>query len=329
MKIFITGAAGYIGSKLSLTLADRGHEIHAMVRSIASEKWLMHPNIKVFKGDVLDKESLLMAMKGCDQVYHVAGKAGTWAKDASVFYKVNVEGTRNILDAAIATGVRKMVFTSACGVLGPTRAEPLEEEDERIVDFALDYDRSKKLAEELIAEYVKDGMNVVIVSPAKVYGPGHISHALMLNAIINNFLKKRITVIPAPGTYCVGFVYIDDIVSGHILAMEKGKTGETYILGGTNLSHYEFFDRLRILSSCKGYILMVPKRVVKAWAHIQELKYKLWGTPVMLTAKSVDHLFSHYTFSSKKAIRDLGYKITPLDEALQKTIYYLKQEAEV
>lgn len=326
MKIFITGAAGFIGSKLSLTLADRGHEVHAMVRSLASKKWLSHPNIKVFAGDVLDKESLLTAMKGCEQVYHVAGKAGTWAKDTSVFYKVNVDGTRNILDVARASGVQKTVFTSSCGVLGPTQKEPLEETDSRIVDFVLDYDRSKKIAEDLVAQYVKEGMNVVIVSPAKVYGPGHISHALMLNAIINSFLKKRIAIIPCPGTYRVGFVFIDDIVNGHILAMEKGKTGENYILGGTNLSHYEFFDRLRTLSSCKGHILMVPKCMIKAWAYLQELKYKLWGAPVMLTVKSVDHLFSNYAFSSNKAIRELGYHITPFDEALQKTIKYLNHE---
>ena len=329
MKIFITGSAGYIGSKLSMTLADRGHTIHGLVRSVDSKKWLLHPNIKLFKGDLLDKESLYAAMDGCEQVYHVAGKAGVWAKDNSAFYKVNVEGTRNVLDAAIAIGVQKIVYTSACGVLGPTLNVPLEENDERIVDFVLDYDRSKKMAEDLISLYVKEGLNVVIVSPAKVYGPGHISHPLMLNAIINKFLKQKITFIPSPGKYCVGFVSVDDIVTGHILAMEKGKAGENYILGGTNISHYEFFNRLRMLSSCKGLIIMVPKGIIKTWARLQELNYMLWGTPILFTAKSVDHLFSHYTFSSQKAIRELGYQITPLDEVLQKTIYYLNNEAHV
>jgi len=329
MKVLITGASGYIGNKLAMTLADRGYEVHAMVRSADSDKRLDHPNIKVFQGDVLIKESLMLAMNGCEQVYHVAGKAGTWAKDLSVFYNVNVEGTRNVLEAAKTLGVKKTIYTSSCGVLGPSLNEPLCENDSRLVDFVIDYDRSKKMAEDLVIQYSKEGMNVAIVSPAKVYGPGHISHSLMLNAIISKFLKKRITFIPKPGTYRISFAFIDDVVDGHILAMEKGITGENYIIGGPNISHYEFFHRLRTLSSSRGYIVKLPKSIVKAMARIQELNYKLWDMPVLFTVKSVDHLFSNYTFSSEKAIRELGYKITPLGKALQKTIFYLNHETDV
>ena len=326
MKIFITGAAGYIGSKLSMTLAREGHTVHALVRSPASAKWITDPNIHVFIGDIQDIESVRRAMKGCEQVYHVAGKAGVWAEDKSVFYDVNVEGTRHVLDVAKEVGVKKIVYTSSCGVLGPSQNKPLAENDQRTVSFALDYDKSKKMAEDLVADYVKEGMNVVIVSPAKVFGPGHISHSLMMNAIIRRFLKKKITFVPSPGTYRVGFVSVDDIVSGHILAMEKGRAGETYILGGTNLSHFEFFNRLRTLSSVRGRIVMVPKNIIMAWALIQVLSHWFWGTSVMLTPASVDHLFSNYIFSSDKAIRELGYTITPMDDVLQQTILYLRDE---
>jgi nucleoside-diphosphate-sugar epimerase len=328
MNILVTGASGFIGNKLAITLADLGHQVHAMVRSLDSENRLRHPNIQLFKGDVLDKESLLVAMKGCEQVYHVAGKAGTWARDLSVFYNVNVEGTRNVLDAALLSGVKKTVYTSTAGVIGPTLKEPREEDDPRIVDFILDYDISKKIAEDLVAQYVKEGMDVVIVAPGKVYGPGHISHSLMLNAIIVRFLKKHIAFIPSPGTNSVSFSYIDDMVTGHILAMEKGKAGEKYILGGPNVSYCEFFNRLRLLSKRKGYIVKLSKTIVTTLARLQALNYKLSGAPIQFTVNSVDHLFSNYTFSSNKAIRELGYKITPLDEALQKTIYYLDREAQ-
>jgi len=326
MNILVTGASGFIGNKLALTLADQGHVVHAVVRTPGSEFRLQHSNIRVFHGDVLDTESLLAAMKGCEQVYHVAGKAGVWAEDTAIFYKVNIEGTRNILEAALANGVKKIVYTSSAGVLGPTLQEPRKEEDNRIIDFVLDYDRSKKEAEGLIAAYVLKGMNVVIVAPSKVYGPGHISHSLMLNAVIDRFLKKRIAFIPYPGTNSVSFSFIDDMVAGHILAMEKGKAGENYILGGPNISYCEFFDRLRMLSGRKGFIIKLSKSVVTALARLQALNNKLLGAPVKFTVDSVEHLFSNYTFSSGKAIRELGYQITPLDEALQKTIYYLDHD---
>ena len=322
MKILITGASGYIGNKLANRLADHGHEVHALIRSDVFEKWLKHPKIKIFKGDILDKESLLLAMKGCEQIYHTAAKVGAWAKDVSIFYKVNVDGTRNVLDAALISGVRKTVITSSSGVLGPARDKPVEENDIRRIDFTIDYDRSKKGSEDVAIEYARQGVNVVIVAPSKVYGPGNISHSLTANAIIQTFLQKRIALIPR-GTYSVCFAFIDDVVAGHILAMEKGVGGEKYILGGVNISYFDFFNRIRTLSSGKGHIIKVPKGFIKTWAYLQELNHRLWGTPVRFTVRSVDHLFSNYIFSSRKAINDLGYRITPLDEALHKTIHFL------
>lgn len=129
-------------------------------------------------------------MKGCRQVYHTAAKVGVWASDPSVFYKVNVEGTRNVLDAALQCGVEKTVFTSTCGVIGPACDKPMEENDPRNIDFEIDYDLSKK-GEDLVLQYAKEGMNAFVVSPAKIYGPGNISHSLTANAIIDKFIKKE------------------------------------------------------------------------------------------------------------------------------------------
>ncbi len=325
MKILITGASGYLGNKLAHTLASQGKMIHALVRSDSAKDLLLHPNIKIFKGDILHKESLMGAMKECKQVYHTAAKVGVWAKNPSVFYEVNVEGTRNVLDAALLSGVEKTVFTSTCGVIGPTVNGPRDEIVRRTIGFEIDYDISKKIGEDLVLQYAKEGMSAVVVSPSKVYGPGNTSHSLTANAIINTFLKKRITFIPS-GTYRVCFAFIDDIVTGHLLAMEKGVSGEKYILGGINISYHEFFDRIRTLSFRKGHIIQLPKSAIKAFALLQQLNYKLTGSRVAFTVKSIDHLFSNYTFSSEKAIRDLGYNITSLEEALQKTIHFLNTQ---
>lgn len=198
MKVLLTGASGYVGNQLAHTLANMGNDVHAIVRSAAANTLLAHPNIKLFKGDILQKESLTAAMKGCTQVYHIAAKVGIWASKPSVFYDVNVEGTRNILNAAMQCGVEKLVFTSTCGVIGPALNEPLKENSLRITGFTIDYDRSKKMGEDLVFEYGTKGLNAVIVSPSKVYGPGNVSHSLTATAIINTFLKKRITFIPSP-----------------------------------------------------------------------------------------------------------------------------------
>lgn len=324
MKILITGAAGYIGNRLAHILADLGNEVHALARSDSAIKFLQHPNITIFKGDILNEESLLIAMKSCTQVYHTAALVGAWVKDTTTFYKVNVEGTRNVLNAAIQTGIEKMVFTSTCGVIGPSLNEPMNETDPRITGFQLDYEISKKIGEDLVLQYAKEGLNAVVVSPSKVYGPGNTSHSLTANAVIENFLKKRIVFIPSPGTHMACFAFIDDIVNGHLLAMEKGKAGEKYILGGVNISYWNFFDQIRKTSSRKGYIIQLSKFFIKSWAVLQQLSYRLLGIHPRFTVKSVDTVFSNYTFSSEKAVRELCYQITPLEEAIKKTIQYLK-----
>lgn len=326
MKILITGASGYLGNKLAHTMANRGYMVNALVRNDAAVELLRHTNIKIFKGDVLNKQSLREAIKGCKQVFHAAAKVGAWANDRSVFYAINVEGTRNVMEEAVYSKVDKIIYTSTCGVIGPTLNGPLNEDSERLSGFDIDYDLSKKLAEDLIMKYSNDGVNVAIVSPSKVYGPGNVSHSLTANAIIDSFLKKKIALIPSPGNYEVCFAYIDDIVYGHLLAMQNAKRGEKYILGGINISYFEFFDHIRKIANSHGKIIRVSKKIIQAWAHLQELNHKFWNSPVRFTVKSVNHLFSNYTFSSEKAINQLGYSITPLDKALTNTIHFLKNK---
>jgi nucleoside-diphosphate-sugar epimerase len=324
MKIFITGATGYIGNLLAHKLADAGHCVHALIRNENKAYLLDHDNIKIFFGDITNKEEIRNAIRNCEQVYHVAGNVKTWMKDPSAIFKINVEGTSNVLEEALAAGAKKLVFTSTCGVIGPALKEPMTEKDPRMTGYTLDYELSKKLAEDIVQQYIRKGLNAVIVSPSKVYGPGKTSHSLTYNAIIEKFLYKGFVLIPYPGDFEGCFGYIDDVVNGHILAMEKGKTGEKYILGGVNLSYRSFFQQIKKIYG-SGRIIKIPKIIIKGWAYWQWFLYKLIHKELLFTPAVITHFYRNYIFSSDKAICELGYKITPLEEAIHKTIHFLNQ----
>jgi len=322
MKILITGATGYIGNLLAHKLADTGHCVHALIRNEKMAALLNHPNIEIFFGDINNKEEIRSAMRNCEQVYHVAGQVRAQLRDPSIMYKVNVEGTSNILDEAMDAGVSKVVYTSTCGVIGPGLKEPMTERDPRIIGYSLDYELSKKMAEDIVHKYVAKGLNIVIVSPSKVYGPGKISHSLTYNAIIRKFLFSGVAMIPYPGHFQGCFGYSDDIVQGHILAMEKGRIGEKYILGGVNVSYKRFFQEIKKLCG-NGRIIQVPKPILKAWAYWQWLQYKILNKEPLFTPVIINHFYRNYIFSSEKAVRELGYQITPFEEAIQQTIHFL------
>src|SRR6476620_9814171 len=210
MKIMITGASGYIGNKLAFALASKGNVVHALIRSRASEKILQHQNIRIFYGDLLDPASIRVAMQGCAQVYHAAGLVRLWASDPSQFYDHNVIGTENILTAAFSLGIKKLVYTSSCGVWASSIVHPLTETDPRTNAFNNDYDLSKFLAEKLVKEYSYKGLYTVIVNPPRVYGPGLIRHSNAVNRFLHYLVKNKIVFLPANKNAESNYAFIDD-----------------------------------------------------------------------------------------------------------------------
>ncbi len=329
MKILLTGATGYIGHQLALTLAGLGNCVHILVRNLNSPNIPRHDNIIVFAGDITDRSSIRNAMRGCIQVFHTAALVKIFAKDSSEFYKVNVEGTANLLAEALDLGIKKFIYTSSCGVMGSSVLKPKSENDPRTTTINKDYEFTKFLAENLVKEYVHKGLFTVIVSLSKVYGPGIETHPISVNRIINNFIKGKITIIPNPGTLETNYCFIDDVVEGHILAMAKGIGGEKYILGGENISYINLFQTIRSLSGSKAKLIRAPKFLTQTWTVLQWLQYKLTSKEPFATLKAVQHIFCNKTFSSAKAIRQLGYHPTPLKEALNQTIQFLKKQEHV
>jgi len=326
MKILITGATGYIGYKLAMEAARRNYNVHILVRDLQSSLLPAHPNIIKFKGDITDKISVIAAMTGCEKVMHAAAIARLSANDNSVFYSVNVEGTRNMLDAALTLGVKRFVFTSSGAVIGPSGKYPMSENDPRIAAFENDYEISKHWAEELVKEYCRRGLSAIIVAAPRVYGPGHECNGNTMNVLLKNILSMRLAFVPSCDNVVANYAFVDDVAKGHFLAMEKGLGGEKYILGGENLSYRSFFQIIKQNSGMKIRLIRIPKLLIKIWSFLYMSVCGLLRKETHISPKIIDRLAQNRALSCDKAITQLGYSITPFSEGIQKTILHLKNK---
>ena len=253
MKIFITGVTGYIGQKLALRLAADGHTIHALVRNVEKGRLLLkHPNITLFEGDILNATSLLTAMKGCHQVYHLAALASVWHKDPQSFHMINVSGLRNVLDACLASGIKDVLFTSTAGVVGDSvDGNPVCEGTNVNPKLETLYEKSKVEAEKLLKSYIPKGIRGVIVNPSRVYGPGILTESNGFTRLMKMYINGQWKIKPCNGKSIGNYVYIDDTINGLIAAMEKAKPGERYLLGGVNATYNDFFSLVDELTGVK------------------------------------------------------------------------------
>lgn len=325
MNIFITGATGYIGNILALRLAHLGNTVHALVREPGRVKNLDHPNIKLFKGDVNDKASIANAMDGCEQVFHLAAFARLWAKPSDIFYKINVEGTRNILQAAVDKNISRLVYTSSTAVFGTSLCQPLSENDPRTIGFNNDYDLSKCMAEKLVKDYAALGLDALIVNPSRVFGPGNETFSNPFTRLLKAVIKGKPIAIPKCPGVVGNYSYVHDVVEGHLLAMKYGKAAERYILGGENISYRELLQVVKGVTPVKN-VLPIPKIVLKIAGALQLIRFYITKKQPAFTPSAVNRYYSNAAFSSRKAIEELNYKITPFREAMISTIHHLKQK---
>ncbi len=326
MKVFITGGTGSIGAHLVKMLSERGYETHVLARNEAKAKLLDFPGVKFFKGDILDKASIDKAMEGCEQAYHLAACAKVWAKDTAEFFDMNVVGTENVLKSAKEHGVKRVVVTSTAGVLGPSLRGTITEEKTRDIDFFNEYEGSKAATESKVKDYiVQHGLDCVIVSPTRVYGPFLFGESSSITLMIDKYINKTWRLYPGNGTQTGNYIYIEDAALGHILAMEKGKTGHTYLLGGENYSFVEFFGMIREISGVKVKLWVIPHWAQVLFARFQVFKAKFGGTP-LITEKWIARGKYNWVLSPKKAVEELGLPITPVREGLKKTIDTLREQ---
>jgi farnesol dehydrogenase len=325
VKIFISGATGFIGSRLAIRLADAGNTVHALYRSENKTNEIKHPNIKLFRGDILDPLSLDAAISGCEQIYHTAAFAKVWDSDPSRIYQLNIEGAMNVISSGIAAGVKKFVCTSTAGIFGPSGENGhVDEFSVKPDKYFIDYESSKSILEEVLRTISKSGTSIVIVNPTRVYGPGLLSESNGVTRMIKRYTEGRWRIIPGSGKSIGNYVHVEDVVSGHILAMDKGVPGENYILGGGNISYNDFFKELAVLSNNNYRMIHIPFSFMLLLSNLMLTYAKIAGKEPMITPPLVKKFVKHWNVSSAKAIKDLGYQPMSINSGLSSTLQWLK-----
>lgn len=326
MKIFITGGNGFVGQHLIKRLLDDGHQLNILVRSINQHNIPKNKNINFFEGDILDPHSLNIAILGCKQVYHLAACTSVWVNDPKLYYMVNVIGTNNVLDAAHENSVDKIVVTSTAGVFGPSINGEINETSSRLIDFFNEYESSKAISESMIKNYILEkNMNIVIVNPTRIYGP-HINTPIgSFTQMIFRYNSGKWRLIPGDGSKIGNYVYIDDVIEGHLKAMEKGIKGKNYLLSGENVSYNDFFKELKITSQRNYKLFHVPIFIQMIYGWIQLIIGILFATKPTITPKWIKRGNYNWEVSNYRIKKELGVNITSLKDGLRKTINWLNK----
>ncbi|MBI3593402.1 MAG: NAD-dependent epimerase/dehydratase family protein [Nitrospirae bacterium] len=323
MPTFVTGGTGYIGKQVIRRLANAGGKVHALVRKTGNIKGLAHRNVQLFYGDLEDPESVRDAMKGCQRVYHIAALVKRWHADPQLFDRTNVSASRNLFEIARELQVDKLVYTSTVMAIGPSGGEDLDETHQRVQVFVNDYERTKYLAEKEFYENVEQGLPGVIASPSLVYGPSINYPGSLSNRFIKQFIEGNLKGIPGKGDKKGNGVYIEDVVTGHFLAMDKGKVGEKYILGGENITMNQFIAIMNDEFKMNRKIPRISLPVLWTFGLWDEWKAKMQGWEPEYPRSFAKIYASHWAYSSEKAKRELGYKPRALREGLKITYAWL------
>ncbi|MHB8483005.1 MAG: NAD-dependent epimerase/dehydratase family protein [Nitrospiria bacterium] len=323
MPTFVTGGSGYLGKQVVRRLANAGGRVHVLIRKTSDLKGLAHKNIHIFYGDLEDKNSIKEAMKGCQRVYHIAALVARWHPDPAQFDRTNVRGSRNVFETALELGIDKMVYTSSVMAMGPSGETPADETHQRILRFVNNYERTKYEAEIELKEMVDRGLPGLIVSPSLIYGPSINYPGSLTNRLIKQVIEGKLKALPDSGSKKANGVYIEDVVTGHFLAMDKGKTGEKYILGGENITLDQFIALMNSEFKLNRTLKKIPLPVFWMVCCFEELRAGLRKTTPEISRSLVKVYNRHWAYSSEKAKKELGYKSRTLREGLKITYAWL------
>lgn len=320
---FVTGGTGFIGSRLVALLVARGVQVRALARSQSGLAKVKALGAVPVQGEVTDPGSMKEAMRGCDVVFHVASMYEVGLRYKTQMEKVNVDGVRNVIETALEAGVQKIVFTGTVGVFGDTQGRTVDETYEYKGDFSTVYERTKWIAHyEVVLPFIKQGAPIIIVMPSATFGPNDHS---TINDLMKLHLRGRLPVVPGKET-TFSYVYVDDVAKGHILAAEKGRVGEAYVLSGTKLSFSDFIKLWPKASGCPAPVLEIPSAFLRIWWPLLALLERVFPMPALLSGEAARVLGTTWLATSAKAQRELGYRFRPVEDGLKLTFDWLKNQ---
>jgi len=318
MKIFLTGATGFIGGRLARRLRAAGHEVTALVRSPEKAGDLRALGVTLAPGDITDAACVRAAMRGADQVFHVAAWYKVGVRDRSPAWPINVGGTRHVLEAMRELGVVKGVYTSTLAVFSDTKGRTVNESYRpHVTRWLSEYDRTKHAAHfEVALPMMEQGLPLVIVQPGVNYGPGDTS---VVRDLFIQYLKRRLPMIPRGMACC--WAHVEDTVTGHLLAMEKGRTGESYIIAGPAHTYVEAMETAERITGIPAPRVRPGPETMRAMAAVMSVMEKVIPVPETMAAESFREMAgTTYLGSNAKARSELGFSARPLEEGLRETL---------
>jgi dihydroflavonol-4-reductase len=325
MTVLVTGGTGFVGSHLVRTLLERGEDVRCLVRPASRRDNLNDLSVEFVTGDLRDLDSLVRATKGCRVVYHCAADYRLWCKDPAEMYQSNVEGSNNVMQAAYYEGVDRVVYTSTVGCLGlkNDNDQPANEDTPVSIDEMIGaYKRSKFLAEERVREWARRGLPVVIVNPSTPVGEMDIKPT-PTGKIIVDFLRGKMFGYVDTG---MNLIDVRDCAEGHVLAAEKGRVGERYILGGRNLTLKELFDALAGVTEIASPKMKVPHWVAETYARTENFwSINVAGREPDVPLESVKLSRHKMWFDASKAVRELGLPQNPIEHALERAVSWFRE----
>ena len=319
MTTLVTGATGFIGSHLARQLAERGDRVRVLVRQRSSLANLQGVEVEAVRGDLREPESLRALLRSCRQVFHVAADYRLWAPDPDEMYRTNVMGTRHLLQSAFEEGVETFVYTSSVATIAPPRDGEVSNEESlaTLARMIGPYKRSKFLAEQEALAMARKGLPVIIVNPTAPVGPGDIKPT-PTGKMILDFLNRR---MPAYVDTGLNWVAVEDVAAGHLLAADRGRAGERYILGHRNLTMKQVLDALEKLTGLPAPRLRLPHAVAMAAGYADNfLSCWLLRRPPRIPLDGVRMSKYKMFVDCSKAMRELGYAPTPVEDALARAV---------
>jgi dihydroflavonol-4-reductase len=328
MLVFVTGATGFVGSHVARALADQGADLRLLVRGSSDLRNIEDLNAERVIGELRDAASIQTAMSGCEVVFHVAADYRLWVRDPDEMYRANVDGTRAILEAAGKNRVRRVVYTSSVATMGFTgNGHPADENSPvALANMIGPYKRSKFMAERVAMDAARNGMDVVVVNPTTPVGERDIKPT-PTGRIVVDFLKKK---FPAYVDTGLNLVDVTECARGHVAALEKGRSGERYILGGENLTLKQILDKLAALTGLPSPKVKVPYVMALATGVVDEIVTgRMLGREPRATIDAVRMGRKKMFVTSAKAERELGWRSLPVDDALRRAVTWFQQNGYV